>query len=459
MPGRRVTGRTVWLLAIVFIALLLRGLIPLLATTVSADPDGCYAPDSRSYAALARGLLRTGRLGPRARPEIVRTPGYPAFLLPGLLAGRFEAATIALQVLLSCATVYLVYRIALLLFGRPDVAAAAGLLYAVEPLSVVYCGLLLSETLFTFLLALFLWGLLAHLHSKKTGWLLAAGAAAAAMAFVRPIGYFLPALVWVGLMYRAALSRPKSWRKLVQAVVFLLVACGPLAAWQTRNAVKTGYAGFSAIADVNLYFYHGAATLAAVRGNSYYETQRQLGYQSEEQYLKAHPAQADWSRAERFRYMRRETLNIVTANPLIWTKLYLKGLARMMLDPGAFEYLKLFGAYREGGGLLGRTVDRGVIPVAMELYQERPAVFWTNLGLGLLLAFYLLAAARGLLSRVLTNSGALVCLGVAVYLAALSGGPQAVGRFRHPLMPAICLAGGAGICLVLNRFKRRQEES
>lgn len=450
------TGRAVvW--GVLLLAFAVRGVVPLAAALVTADPQSHHAPDTKSYVALSDELGRSGRFERGGRPELMRTPGYPVFLLLGRLADPAEPVTVALQVMLNCVTVWLVYQIARRLFEREAVALLAALLYALEPLSVVYSSLLLTETLYTFLLSLSLLFLVRYL-ARVRGWdVVGCALSMVASAYVRPIGYGLVLLVAFCLLYRAALSKPKSRRRLAHAFLFLAVSVTLVGGWQVRNAARTGYWGFSSVADVNLYFYQGASVLAAERGQPYYDVQKELGYRDEALYLRSHPGQRTWDRARRYRFMRREGAQIVRSHLALYAQIHLKGMARTMLDPGGFELLKLFGQYPEGGGLLGAVVDEGMWGAAETLYRERPAAFWTNAALGVLLGVTLLLTAVGLLTRdFVENRAAVGVFFIGLYLLVASGGPQATGRFRHPLMPLVCLLAGLGLWRLWRRLFRRE---
>ena len=118
--------------SVLALALVLRVLLPVLAWVYTGDPetflDRRYpvVPQTRRVTPPHRAVsIRVvGRHTRPDEPEIVRTPGYPVFLLPGLAAGHVIPVTIALQVLASCLTVYLVYRITLLLFERRRLAVS-----------------------------------------------------------------------------------------------------------------------------------------------------------------------------------------------------------------------------------------------------------------------------------------------------------------------------------------------
>ncbi len=439
-------------------AFVIRAFVPILAAAVTGDPQVFRAPDTASYTSLAGELAATGSFALGGKPEIVRTPGYPLFLVPGAVLGLFEWVAIPLQIILSCLTVWLVYRTALLLFEKTGIAEAAALLYAFEPLSVIYASKLLTETLFTCLVAAFLYTLLRYQKGGGLRWVLVSAAALAASVYVRPISYFLPFLVGAGLIVRALLHKPKHLRRgLVHACVFLAVCAAPIVAWQGRNAALTGYKGFSAISDVNLYFYQGASVTAAKRCSSYYALRKELGYGDDKVYFNKHPDQSSWSEAERYRFMRSAGLQVIRAHPLIYLKVHLKGMTRAFFDPAAFDYLKIFKLYPHSGGLLGVVMDRGVTATVVQLFRTMPLVFWSNVVLGLVLGAYLLFGLAGLLSKILRkNTAAAVILFVAFYFILLSGGAQAEARFRHPIMPIVCILAGLGLSLVAGRFRKER---
>ena len=130
--------------------------LPLIAWNVSHDSKVFWTRDTTSYVTAAQEMVAYGTFTSGGQPELERTPGFPVLLVPGVWLGQLELVTIALNIMLSAATVWLVYRLSLQLFGRPQMAAVAAALYAIEPLSILYCSFLLTETLFAFLTALML---------------------------------------------------------------------------------------------------------------------------------------------------------------------------------------------------------------------------------------------------------------------------------------------------------------
>jgi 4-amino-4-deoxy-L-arabinose transferase-like glycosyltransferase len=123
--------------------------------TRPTDPASlAQLPDQREYLETARSLLRGEGLGfvdPRfdQRVYAFRTPGYPAFLA---LCGGNVRIIRAAQALLDTATVLAAFVLARRWLAE-EAALIAALLVAFNPFLVYFSGLLLSETLFTAMLA------------------------------------------------------------------------------------------------------------------------------------------------------------------------------------------------------------------------------------------------------------------------------------------------------------------
>lgn len=431
-------------------AVALRAAVPAVALIRARDAGVFHAPDTGSYVACAESLARGEGFIAGGEPEIRRTPGYPLLLVPGVLAGHVSAVTIPLQVALGTLTVWLVYRLTGVLTGSPRAAFIAGLLCAVEPLSAVYCSILLSETLFAAVLLAGVFLLAVYLSGGEMRFLLLAAIALAASAYVRPIAYLLPGLLAGCLLLGT--WRDGGKRAALRACAFLALCAALTGAWRVRNFVQTGYTGFSTISDLALYFYQGAAVRAAVTGTPYYEVQRRMGCSDPASPMARHPEQENLIPAQRSMRRGREGARIVMDHPRVFAAIYAKGIVRTLCDPGAIDCLKLFGAYREGSGLLGEAVDRGLAKTVADLARRRPFLFRLHCLLGAVLALYLAAAVAGLI--VCRGRGAAVVALTACYLVLLSGGANALGRFRHPVMPLVCVFAGCGLDAALRPAAR-----
>lgn len=437
-------------------ALLLRSFIPISAYLYSRDITIFHAQDTASYVEPARQLIAHGRFSAGdGTPDIVRTPGYPMLLICGLLLRHLELVTIALQILISCFTVYLVYLTADLLFDTERIALLAAVLYAIEPLSILYTSMLVTETLFAAVVMIAVYYFMRYLRRQSSGDLVVSGVAFAASVYVRPVGYFLPVILAVGMLVWAIIIGQNKRRLMIHMSAFVIVTLGLTGLWQVRNKIELGYSGFSSISSLDLYFYLAASVLAAKQHVSWVEMQDRLGYQDERVYFQRHPEQRAWPLAQRLDFMSREADGILLSNLSTYTKIHFEGILRVVFDPGSTDFLKLFNLYPKQGGLLGMLVDQGVVRTMEVLFLTRPLVFWSNLVVLPLLVLNLLGACVVLFSkRLMRDPCVLTALLIGTYYLVISGGPAALARFRHPAMPIVSILAGYGIARISGTWFR-----
>ncbi|MFB8797287.1 MAG: glycosyltransferase family 39 protein [Microcoleus sp.] len=434
---------TIW--GVLLVALLMRLLLPVLALSITQDLEMFNRGDTLSFIIPAKKLIEFGQfLNIDDRPELFRTPGYPLLLIPGLLVGHVENVTIFIQIILDCLTVYLIYKIALLLFKKDEIAILCALLYAIEPLPILRSAFLMSETLHTTLLTLFLKLLLEYFKNKSGKHLALAAMTLAASIYVRPIGYYLPFLITAILLVWNLKKMQARKFFIIHTCIFLVVAMGSVGIWQIRNYVKAGYSGFAAVSDYNLYCYNGAALIAYQKSIEFEDSHEQLGCTKHEKYFMLHPEQRQWSQAQIYRYMGKEGKKMILSQPLTYSIIHLKGMFATLVQTPANRYVPLF---------VGRF-DRSLTPSYQNLDRYRYIIFWTNLSLSLLSGVYLLGAATALLSkRFLNNLSMITLVSVAVYFLTVSGGIVGSHRFRLPIMPIICLLAGYGLWLIVDKIK------
>jgi 4-amino-4-deoxy-L-arabinose transferase-like glycosyltransferase len=190
-----------------------------------------FAGDSTSYLVAAGGLAH----GSLAIP-LHRAVGYPLFLaVVDRLAGEGSSAIMLAQHLLGSLTAALVYLLASVGFGRPA-GLVAGLLIVLSAPLIVFERYVMAETLFTALLTLAFWLVLAGQRRSVVLLPLAAGLTLGLAAVVRPV-----ALALAPAALLALLLGPRSWReRRHQLEVFalgLLLVSTPLLIWnRTRSA-------------------------------------------------------------------------------------------------------------------------------------------------------------------------------------------------------------------------------
>ena len=218
--------------------------------------------------------------------------------LTALLLALFQRATgtgivgaKVLLVLLSSGTIFVAGRIALHFSDRKLTAWIAGTAAAIYPFFVFYSTLILSETLFLFLVSLFF---LLILRAEGVGFA-AAGTVAGLAHLTRPtLSLFLPvAFVWARVRYQIG------WKHLLIAALLFFVVILP---WGLRNIGALGE------------FHLGTANSGHVlwEGNNPYNTTGGVAG-GDERYLAEMPE--GLGELERDRWQRERAIEFIRSDP------------------------------------------------------------------------------------------------------------------------------------------------
>lgn len=431
--------------------LLLAGLMLALATArVTAGHwlrarafDTVMSSDSYGYEASALALMETGRfaVGPDrpGEPQIRRTPGYPVFiaLVYSVFGKRNHAALLDIQALLSVLVLPLAFALARRRWGRTG-AWAATLILALDPISFLYSGMILSETLFTILLMATLLAAAAAVGERRAlEWAFAAGLALALAALVRPIAFYLIVLL---LAWLAAVRRRRAgdgaaaWTIIAAFLPWLILVGG----WQTRNYLAVGRPVLSTIGELNQFDYRAAGVIALRDGIPIQEARRRL---------RAH-IPPSLTPAEFDRWMGREGTRIVLENKLLAARMTALGALKLLFGPPQSSLtnwlVERFGNF----GSVGWMARTGFSAETWRRLAAHPGELAFTLCVELhAVALYLLAPAALWLvwRRRRARAAALDTLlwGTILYFVIFSSGPEANPRFRVPIVPAMAiLAGG-----------------
>jgi hypothetical protein len=411
--------------------------------------------DTASYLAPGRSLILHGAFATAGLPEIDRTPGYPIFAeLTGMLFDNV-LLTASAQVLVSLLSLLMIGKIADRIFPNRNAGIYAAWLYAIEPLSIVYTSRIMPETLFVLLLLLVIDRVLVFLASHRLSAVAAAGLALAAATFVRPVSLYLVFPLALGVAI-ATRRMPALWWK---APATLLLATLPwLAAWQWRNAAETGYNGFSSIVEKNLYFFQSAEVAAELQHTSLASVQRKLGYPDDADYLAAHPEQSSWPRTQKLAYMRQHASAILRDHPGLYLKTHFKGVGIVAFTPCATELLQLLAAYPSADTMPRRILNQGILASIQQVFLTHPAVSLTMVLLEVFLFILYAFAIRGFFAAA-RNPMTLMLAGIALYFLLISGGAQAVGRYRIPVMPELCILAAGGLTMPRKKQQRSHGSS
>lgn len=170
-------------------------------------------------------------------PDALRTPGYPAFLMPFItdppnLKAIWRITFV--QALLDSITVLLALAV-FRHFMLESWAAGAALLVAISPHMISATTYVLTETLFTFLMILSIWLLLKSASKRKNTLIIATGIVLALAALTKPtLQYFIIPVIGL-IIYQYG------WRSTLRFTILLFVGFSIIfSIWIFRNVSSTG---------------------------------------------------------------------------------------------------------------------------------------------------------------------------------------------------------------------------
>ncbi len=379
-------------------------------------------PDAAGYFNLAKNLAR-GRgfsLSPEPpyEPDAFRTPGYPLLLAAcfKLLGSDYRIAMLV-NYALSGFTAGLL---------AAEFGLGAGVLWALNPLSLLWDQEPMTEPLFALLT------IIALLAIRRRGlWASAlAGAAWGLGALTRPVGLLVPLFgVWFF----------KSWREKALALASFGALVSP---WALRNWTLWHEPFFSTVPWVNLSYYNAASLVGELEGVVHREAARRLFNEASRRFgwgLEAERELDIWVISKNptaWRQVSEVALEKILAHPWLYLKLHLTGDLGALFPVNPRRVLWLYGIKR--GERTGSAPELFKI-----LFKKGPAAFfkrvastlpwWALLFLAYAVIYqvYLyLSAALGFWRR-RRERWALFAAASALYFA-LVPGPLAAPRHRYP---------------------------
>lgn len=230
--GNEAQGRSIdgTLVLVLFVGLLIRLLY------VSFAPQQEVSHDAAVYERIATDVVSSGKY-PRDAVAYTRPPLYP-FLLAGAyrLSAWGNVTVRQLQALLFSFTAVISYVIALRLFDQ-RVARASALLVSFYPGFIGYSGLLLTEALFSFLVALGTLLVVKAIQMERAVWSVLAGVVFGLGSLCRSELIAFPFFLMGALVLMDRRVAGRHFRAAMIAVAMVLTVLP----WTARNYVRFGH--------------------------------------------------------------------------------------------------------------------------------------------------------------------------------------------------------------------------
>ena len=433
-----------------------------IAVTAS-DPNLFLEIDSAGYNNPALALVKTGvfAISPEFPhiPEVIRTPGYPFFLagIYTLFGENNYPVVILAQILLSLGIIILTYYIVFTLYNA-RLALLTIFVLVLDLTSLSYALVLLSETLFTFLIVgMLLMGVRGLKSTAIQKWALFVGFFLALATIVRPISYYLIIPLVLGVLVFGWKQRLR-WKVILKSSLLLILPFVVLiGGWQMRNGYQTGSTEFSGIVGINMLFYRGAGIVALRDGISLAEAQNKVSadtYYTMKQEALYHPDK------KYFDIWKQDGIKIIQKYPYLFMKSQARGIVRMTFGTGHFALLKFLGI---PVGPQGPLEDFLRLPWDEYLSKwtrgASRVILWSAIGgLGYLCIIYagiLSWIGHNLIAQIRITPFDILLWGVILYLGVIAAGPEASDRFRMPMMPVLIIYGVKGLEQFYSHFSHR----
>lgn len=438
---------------------------------ISVFWDG--AQDIRTYGTLAKNIVQFGSFISQngVTPESWFTPGYPAFLAFFWYLWGSWIPVVLLQIILASVSAVLVYCIGREYFSE-KVGFAAGILFALEPTSVFLSAFLWSETVFLFLLLLFILFFLRYMTAvdavelKRNAVL--AGVFLASATYIRQITFLMPIACGVFLAALFVLMRGSvTKRHIVPFFLFLLVSVGFVAPWMGRN--KMIFDSWSLAAGSSMVVYFFDALPFAYYRNADSKLAYLVGAEDVEE-----PAGYVWPRSQSGVFndetgvglyyedlIIERTKAIIFEHPFEYAVFHgISGFGGLLFQDTWRAILRRGGFVLEGRGFT-EAVLHGDIKKIHDWFSGGGAL-WFGVGIAGHIFFTAVSIAMivgGVLLAVSGNRNkqiaALFLMFLFLYFALITGPASYRDRYRYPVFPAMVLLAAAGWQYGLDRMRAK----
>jgi hypothetical protein len=239
------------------------------------NPGGFWLYDSNGYWNLAYNLKEYGVFSQDAQeplmPDYFRTPLYPFLIYPTLYFDMSGCSVPVINIIFDCLTCWLIYKTIFFISKSENYSKAGSLVYALHIPAILFSNFVLTETLFTFLILLFVY-LFLKLNTV-TNWKNAVlcGLAGGLCVMCKPLGFILifPAAFFL-------VARQLNTKGLIAVMLMTLTFCAVQFPWMQRNKNTFGRYFNSVLGEHLLLGYHTAHVYAKANAVNYFDAKEML---------------------------------------------------------------------------------------------------------------------------------------------------------------------------------------
>lgn len=389
-------------------------------------------PDSSTYLLLADNLLNEGAFSLMPFepyiPDMIRTPGYPVFLIPFRMTAAPFAVIALSQMVLGALVPLLVYDSAKRL-GAASPLLGAGITM-VDFCLLLFTPMILSDGLFVFLLTLCIWMFIRGREHQSWWW--GASIVLGLAILVRPIGLYLPLLFF---LWTVAESR--QWKR---SVLIMLIGLIPVFGWKVRNEMTFDTAALSTMDMNNLLLFNAAAVEAEASAKPFEHVQSAYIDRART----AMDGQPQPSAGAYRNWARQQAFEVLAEHPVIFAKQSSEKMALYFFKPPRswfaraleldYSYAPLSGAEAETGRIRRFFAENHSLTILLSGFQFILSVVTFILAV---------IGLQKLWQR--QRTVALLLFGLLLYFLLTSTITMPDARFRMPVVPVLGVLAAMGV--------------
>ena len=335
-----------------------------------------------------------------------------------------------------------------------SVGLIAGVFLALDPGSFSSPFFIMTETLFTFLLliAVFSGVQLIQNYKNKMRWAFAMGLALALAILVRPIAYYLIALLGVGFfIYVAAVKH----FELKRTIVIGLLIAAPLilfvGGWKARNYIVSGSSTLAHVRNIILFDYKATEIIMRRDGIAYDDARNKL--------VDSLPNMEDWSETKKSDFMGNKAMSIIKQYPLLFIEDHIYGLVEMMFVPYETDIFRFIGVANQPT----TYIITDLLKLSPNEYINKWAYGYTwQFSIFIVMLAYLLFLYACVIVGVWKVFGEpkgrrLVYLSLCIVILYFLAFSESAPRFRVPIMPYLSMFGAAGLYYIYEYIWKRKK--
>lgn len=425
--------------------------------------------DQRGYHQLAITLLEHQKLSfkPDLPPVVLRTPGYPVFIAAiYYIFGNKPWIVILLQNVIDSFTAIVILTIFSKLIN-PKVGLISGILYSVEPHITMYTNTFYSDSLFIFMLSLFLFYLTKFILNYENNLnIIFASVFLGLAVLVKPAASYLPFLIIFPMFFK---FKNKYKQVIKYSLVFFIFYFFTISPWLTRNYIHFGKVFLSNSGEYNLLAINITPMEIPKRNKPQHIVEKELRDEADslmladgikpfwnekpKDYWEGLYLQQDINKTE---YWKRTAIKYIKQDPILFLKHYFLGIIHLLINVASTEFSESLNITPEGKSLNLKT-ETNLINLIKRFFNEKAPpeiIFGILVGIYLFLIYFSLIV--GLIKlKDFNNKYILYAYFLFSFYFILIAGAGGLARFRLPAVPFYIGISGVGLFEIISYSLRK----